>query len=109
MDERSWLSSECSDHESPRPSSPIGRAVALHDGVPARDDVPHPDRHVLGLDHLPGMGRGDGAARRDLLELVVGQAGEEVQRAQRVRVTRSRVVAVAGQSVACVGVGHASG
>ena len=64
---------------------PDRRAVALDDGVPARDDVPQADGHVLGLDHLPGVGGADVAARRDLLELVVGQAGEEGHGAQRAR------------------------
>ena len=54
-------------------------AVALHDGVPARDDVPHPDGHALGLDHLAGVGGGDGAASGELLDFGAGKAGEELQ------------------------------
>ena len=52
---------------------PDRRVVALDDGVPAADDVPHADGDVLGLEHLPGMRSGDGSASCDLLPLRIGR------------------------------------
>ncbi len=79
---------------------PDGRAVALDDGVAADDDVPEAHRHVLGLDHLSGVGRADVAQRGDLVELARGQPGEELrwraERADRIvvghRLRRGRAV-----------------
>ena len=78
MDERSWLSNECSDHESPRAEEPDRGAVTLDDGVAPDDDVPVAHGHVLGLDHLSGVGGAD-LALRELLELVAGRPAKSVE------------------------------
>ena len=63
-----------------RDDRPVG---LLDDGVSTRDDVPHPDRARALTDSLPRMRGGEVAAIRQLFELGIGQAGEEVQETQR--------------------------
>ena len=55
-------------------------AVALHDRVAGADDVPEADRHVLGLDDLPGMCARDVAARGQLGDLVGGSPAKSPKR-----------------------------
>jgi hypothetical protein len=57
-------------------------AVALDHRVAAGDDVPVTNGHFLGLHDLAGMGGADLAVGRELLELIVGEAGEERHGAQ---------------------------